>query len=76
MYDYALLDGCLRSELEFPDLSSSAGPVLEPDWVLRVSTQAPPVESLSLLGEYDAGNATARLHRTATGLRLTYADTG
>lgn len=76
MHDYALLSGCLRSELEFPDLSPIAGPVLEPDWVLRVSTQAPPVTSLSLLGEYDAGYTTARLHRTGTGFRLTYANTG
>ena len=73
--DYFVFGGCLRSELEFPDLS----PAIRrdrPDWELRVAGSDPP-QPIELRGtrEIEPGWV-YRLYRVENGLLLEYGGTG
>lgn len=73
--DYFVCGGCLRSELEFPDLSPA---VLQdpPDWEIHVDHSDPP-EAIQLLGSREiAPDWIYRLYRVKNGLLLEYGGTG
>lgn len=73
--DYAIFGGCLRSELEFPELRPIDG--APPAWTLRVDRGAPPADAETLLGSDDIpGGPVIRLLSTTRGFRLSYTDTG
>jgi hypothetical protein len=75
MNDYFVFGGCLRSELEFPDLS----PAIRrdrPDWQLRLDASDPP-EPIELQGTREVEpDWEYRLYRVKDGLRLDYGGTG
>jgi hypothetical protein len=75
MSDYFVFGGRLRSELEFPDLSTAEGSG-HPDWVLRLD-RSPPPPPLELRGirEIEPG-WTYRLFRVEGGFLLEYGGTG
>jgi hypothetical protein len=72
---YRVHGGCLRSEVEFPEL-----PLGEPgmsEWTLRVAEELPLLGDASFLGEEPlVDGVTARLQRAANSFRLTFEDTG
>jgi hypothetical protein len=72
---YRVHGGCLRSEVEFPEL-----PLGEPgrsEWTLRVAEELPLLSDASFLGEEPLiDGVTARLQRGANSFRLTFEDTG
>jgi hypothetical protein len=74
MHHYSVFGGCLRSELEFPDLSPTS--CRRPDWTVRLAPE-PRVRSDDVpLGEQLLGDVTVRLYRTVGGFRLEYATFG
>src|SRR5688500_16488828 len=74
-HHYTVFGGCLRSEVEFPDLSR-VNP-RPPDWTLRVATEAPPAPVVvEELGRHDIGWSKPRLTRSDAGLHLSYAPYG
>ena len=78
MNDYFAFGGCLRSELEFPDLSRRT-PSGEADWELRISpsAEADTAEPGELCGEREVGpDWVLRLYRLQEGWRLDYGATG
>jgi hypothetical protein len=76
MNDYFAFGGCLRSELDFPDLSRRP-PSGRPDWELRISPSAHTAEPGDLRGEREVGPGwVLRLFRLQEGWRLDYGATG
>ena len=75
MYHYFAFGGCLRSELEFPDLSPLPSRD-EVDREVRVSV-APPAEDGDFQGMHEVEPGwVLRLYRSPKGLRLEYGLTG
>ena len=75
MQDYFAFGGCLRSELEFPDLSPAAEFEV-PDWEIRAFSSVP-TEQGTLSGERVIDpNWALRLYRLPEGWRLEYGATG
>lgn len=75
MQDYFAFGGCLRSELEFPDLSPCP-PSGMPDWEVQVSTSEP-TEPGEMQSEREvAPGWVLRLYRLCAGWRLEYGATG
>ena len=75
MFHYSVFGGCLRSDLDFPELPECGDGT--PDWTLHTSSRLPAAGPLALIGEkqIDSG-VSARLFRTAGGFRVTFDDTG
>ena len=74
MGDYFAFGGCLRSELEFPDLSPCPDSI--PDRVVVVSDELDEEPGV-LQGEREVEPGwTLRLHRLRSGWRLEYESTG
>jgi hypothetical protein len=67
---YSAFGGCLRSEIEIPDLPLSRSKTT--DWSLTVAVGPPAEVPLELLGEHKVGRWVYRLFRAASGLRLEY----
>ena len=75
MQHYYAFGGCLRSALEFPDLSPCSMSDI-PDWEVELSASEP-TESGSLQGEREVGpDWVLRLYRIREGWRLDYGATG
>jgi hypothetical protein len=75
MSTYFVFGGCLRSELDFPDLSPVLSPD-QPDWQLRLDTSDPP-EPIELQGtRWIEPDWEFRLYRVANGQRLDYGGVG
>ena len=73
--NYFVFGGCLRSELEFPDLSP-ADQDRRPDWEIRLDGSDAP-EPLELRGtRWIAPDWVFKLHRIEGGLLLEYGGTG
>jgi hypothetical protein len=75
MPDYAIFGGCLRSEIQFPELRSVAAE--SPSWRLRRSAENPTDAGRRLLGmDHVCDEVEVRLFRTGRGFLLDYDDTG
>lgn len=75
MPDYCVLGGCLRSSLEFPELSLDRSSF--PSWKLETVEAEAPVLPVEVLGSDPVrGEFSVELFRTGEGYRLVYADTG
>ena len=75
MPDYAVLGGCLRSEIEFPQLRLADGS--DPTWTLGVSERRGELSGMELLGEDHVDqNFFVRAYKHSAGFRLEFDDTG
>ena len=75
MPDYHLFGGVLRSEIEFPELTSDAA--ASPDWFLHRLNALPDLPDLTRLGTEDVNaSVTVTLYRAGQTLRLVFDDTG
>jgi hypothetical protein len=72
---YFLFGGCLRSQLEFPDLTPLPFRA-DPDWELSVDLTAPPAPIELLGSRMIAPEWVFRYYRVKDGLRLEYGRTG
>src|SRR4051812_39129207 len=73
---YQVFGGCLRSDLEFPNLPV-APPSVVPSWHLHVAdSPAPDRASTELRSEQLSDELRVTLASTSDGFRVTYSDTG
>lgn len=73
--DYSVFGGVLRSDIEFPELTTSNEGAL-PTWTMVVRNGAPPNDELATLGARQIGEERYQLVRTTSGLRLVYSHAG
>jgi hypothetical protein len=75
MADYSVFGGCLRSELDLPELVTTQSE--RPDWELRRATNLPAFDANALVGEDVVyGDVRVRCYARRGGLRLVFDDTG
>jgi hypothetical protein len=73
MPDYSIFGGCLRSELQFPELRPSQQP---PRWTLRLSAASPEARHEEVIGAASEPPCNFALYRTTDGFRLYHSCTG
>ena len=73
--DYSAFGGVLRSEIDFPELSTSDNGA-EPDWTLRVERGDPPPRTVTPLGERQIREERYELFQIPDGFRLVYSHAG
>src|SRR5258708_3453589 len=72
--DYAIFGGCLRSELEFPELRAEA--VTDPTWYLEIDSPVAPPLRANLLGVGLEPNCRVELYRQDDGFFLCHSCAG